>query len=386
MVKPPAGRAVRGAVADLGVAGVEPAQRSCALRSCARRFSADRRARAGPVRKLSHPGNFSRHAERLHHMPLSRKPARQQRQAGQSHSDSTKLRHLSSDHDDRRGMEIQHVYPCHVPSNACAGCHNGIYGGGKPANHIPTTADCSTCHASTVAFSAGVTGGIMPANHIPTTQACTQCHTGAKFIPGVMNHTGITSGCVTCHAVGASGKVFAGVTPLPQGAGHLATSADCSTCHTSTVSFSTGVTGGKPANHIPTTQACTLCHANGNLGPKSGVMNHSGITSGCTTCHAASATGLAFFGVTPVAQGAGHIRDDRGLRDVPQVDHGVRSGHGDEPHGDHERVRELPRHGQELHGHAGGGGEAGEPSTDARWRASRATRVRTSPRSVRARR
>ena len=178
-------------------------------------------------------------------------------------------------------------------------------------------------------------------------------------------YTGISSGCTTCHAAGATGTAFFGVTPLPQGSGHIPTNADCvschastskfrsrhanephagggnavrdlprtgksftgvaivtrptaaqdaahpptgdcGTCHSSTTSFTTGVTG-KPANHIPTIQACTLCHTSLPGSYKPGVMNHSGISSGCTTCHAAGGTGQAFFGVTPLPQGSGHI-------------------------------------------------------------------------------
>ena len=206
------------------------------------------------------------------------------------------------------------------------------------------------------------------------------CHkTTSTFGPGtVMNHAGIASGCTSCHAVGAAGKVFAGVTPRPQGAGHQATSADCSTCHSSTVSFGIGLIGGKPANHIPTSQACTMCHANGNLGPNSGVMNHSGITSGCTTCHAASPTGIAFTGVTPKAQGNGHIPTSADCATchksttafgpgTPMSHTGISSGcatchdtgksftgvidrqdQAGQPHSDDGDLRELPRRGQ-LH-------------------------------------
>ena len=262
-----------------------------------------------------------------------------------------------------------------VAGTPCATCHEtgksftGVAIVTRPtaaqdAAH-PPTGDCGTCHSSTTSFTTGVTG--KPANHIPTTQACTLCHTSlpGSYKPGVMNHAGISSGCTTCHAVGASGTPFYGVTPLPQGSGHIPTNADCVTCHastskfgpgtamnhapvagtpcatchetgksftgvaivtrptaaqdpnhpsagdcggchSSTTSFTTGVSGGKPANHIPTTQTCTLCHTNPSS-YKPGVMNHSGISSGCTTCHAAGGTGTAFFGVTPLPQGSGHI-------------------------------------------------------------------------------
>ena len=133
-----------------------------------------------------------------------------------------------------------------------------------------------------------------------------------------MNHTGISSGCTTCH----NGQAFAGVTPVSKPANHIATTADCVSCHTSFVSFAggtfnhagitsgcaschTGAGGvvGKPANHIPTTQDCSTCHRSTTAFGPATPMNHTGISSGCTTCH----NGQAFSGVTPVSKPANHI-------------------------------------------------------------------------------
>ena len=79
-----------------------------------------------------------------------------------------------------------------------------------------------------------------------------------------MNHAPVAgTPCATCHE---TGKSFTGVPIVTrptaaQDPNHPSTG-DCGTCHSSTTSFATGVSGGKPANHIPTTQACTLCHTN----------------------------------------------------------------------------------------------------------------------------
>ncbi len=60
-----------------------------------------------------------------------------------------------------------------------------------------------------------------------------------------------------------------------------------------------------PPTHIPTTQACELCHSPAKFTNFSGgTMNHAGITSGCTNCHA---SGKSFFGVTIVTPPATHI-------------------------------------------------------------------------------
>src|SRR4029079_1932886 len=174
-------------------------------------------------------------------------------------------------------------------------------------NH-PTTGDCGTCHTSTASFSTGVTGG-KPANHIPPNEACTLCHTNPNnLVPGVMNHSGITNGCTTCHAASTTGTAFTGVIPKPQGTGHIPTTADCASCHKSTSSFAgtamnhAGISSGcatchdsgksftgvanlktKPANHIPTTAACESCHAAGNFVTFAGTaMNHAAVTG--TSC------------------------------------------------------------------------------------------------------
>jgi uncharacterized protein (DUF983 family) len=218
--------------------------------------------------------------------------------------------------------------------NGCATCHNGQVFAGvtpvtKPSNHLPTSLSCETCHAISQysSFYApamnhtgivsdcaschngqvffGVTPVSKPSNHLPTTATCETCHAASKFTSfsgTAMNHVGILSGCTTCH----NGQVFAGVTPISKldaPTPHLTTTLDCSSCHSSTTTF-TGASGGTalPANHLPTTQTCTLCHASGT-GPGSGVMNHNGILSGCATCH----NGQVFVGVTPVAKPGNHL-------------------------------------------------------------------------------
>ena len=133
----------------------------------------------------------------------------------------------------------------------CASCHNGSTALGRPANHIPAAADCGVCHLTTVAFGPGTP----------------------------MNHTGITSNCASCHE---TGKSWYGVTivvrPSKAQDPNHPTTGDCSACHASTTSFTVDTSGGKPANHIPTSQSCTLCH--GDPGDYSIYkMNHAGITN-----------------------------------------------------------------------------------------------------------
>jgi hypothetical protein len=77
---------------------------------------------------------------------------------------------------------------------------------------------------------------------------------------------------------------------------------DCAQCHTSTTSFTQGVST-KPANHIPTSQPCTLCHSNAN-DYSVYAMNHQGIANGCIACHGA---GLSFANIVPKEPPSNHI-------------------------------------------------------------------------------
>ena len=134
-----------------------------------------------------------------------------------------------------------------------------------------------------------------------------------------MVHTGITSGCATCHD---TGKSFTGVTNLKT----------------------------KPTNHVPTTATCETCHSATNFTTFAGTaMSHSGIASGCTTCHAAAPTGTPFAGVTPKPQGSGHIPTTADCATCHKSTTRVRSGDADEAHRHHQRLRDLPRDGEELH-------------------------------------
>ncbi|MBI3478802.1 MAG: hypothetical protein HY016_00345 [Nitrosomonadales bacterium] len=222
----------------------------------------------------------------------------------------------------------------------CASCHNGqVFTGvtpvAKPVNHLPTSAPCETCHSTSSTAVGGFAGttmkhtgivsgctnchngqsffGVTPplpvskaTNHIPTSMSCETCHTSTLSFAGTgMNHAGIVDNCMRCHYDGPPAS-FQGVMPLSTSsfASHPLKATwspytDCSGCHKSTATFSGAA--AMPANHLPTTQPCSLCHA--SFGVNSGVMNHAGIGSGCTTCH----NGQVFYGVTPVAKPVNHL-------------------------------------------------------------------------------
>ena len=247
-----------------------------------------------------------------------------------------------------------------LAEGTCQTCHNGTAATGKPSGHIATTDSCDTCH-KTVDWKQLAAGG-MPSNHLPTTQPCSTCHKQASLVPGTMSHSGIVNGCMNCHngqrftgvtpkskptnhlptsmpcetchsstnfmsfllptstammnhagivngcTTCHNGQTFVGVTPKSKldasPSTHMATSLDCSSCHTSTVNFKVSSLTTPPVGHLPTTQVCSTCHSAG-YGSGSGVMPmpHVGISSGCTSCH----NGQVFTGVTPKSKPMNHL-------------------------------------------------------------------------------
>src|SRR5262249_23510547 len=73
------------------------------------------------------------------------------------------------------------------------------------------------------------------------------CHTPTvAFASTKMNHTGITTGCATCHN---------GTTAVGKSATHIPTTASCETCHTPTVTSANNKT-----NHNALTTRSSTCH------------------------------------------------------------------------------------------------------------------------------
>lgn len=226
---------------------------------------------------------------------------------------------FSSNHS--AGMPSNHIPLSTFPSTpACTSCHlNPATYNVAHMNHSGLTGGCKTCHgvAGTALVFANVTPKAEPSNHIPTTagslaNACENCHRNAltgnfsTFAGTVMDHTGITSGCASCHAPGSSFYgLTAGGTALvgnaqgttlitaPNGAtdAHqwLATKT-CETCHTSTV-IPGGFAAGKMVHSVvpPASTPCMYCHEKSSTAnpPYNTIQNISG---GSISFHRDSAT------------------------------------------------------------------------------------------------
>jgi hypothetical protein len=180
-------------------------------------------------------------------------------------------------------------------STTCNTCHEkglSFYMGaanpglqGRPADHTSgtmATGDCGQCHTT-----ANWNSNTLPAGHMPNpgNQGCTVCHTAAPsnyktLATNAVLHTGITSGCITCHgAPNATAPVFY-------------------------LNFTPKAASGLSPPHIPTSAtACESCHAitfTGFSGTTMSSAKHTAmfavIGKTCDACHDAST--LKFYGVT----------------------------------------------------------------------------------------
>ena len=222
----------------------------------------------------------------------------------------------------------------------CSNCHKaGGPGLSKPVNHIPTALQCDTCHTNYVAFKPAFM------NHTGTTTQCSNCHNGAYVFARAdkqgATHIPDTRQCDTCHTSTVVWTLRLMVHPASapgtcstchngqyisenaqtKSATHVATIAQCDTCHRSMTTWATvtyvhdataiGVcsnchkSGGpglpKPVNHLPTASQCDVCHTN-YIAFKPAQTNHTGLAGQCSTCHNAT---YAFTNANP--QGTTHI-------------------------------------------------------------------------------
>ncbi len=161
---------------------------------------------------------------------------------------------------------------------------------GRPTDHnsgqMAAPNDCSICHTT-----ANWNSTAMPTGHMPNpaSQKCTVCHTSAPadyspttLAANTVLHTGISSGCITCHgAPNATPPVFynnftpksAVLAPV-----HIPTGAtSCENCHTPSVFTSFGGTTMTAAKHT------AMFAFIGNT---------------CDACHNRVTPALSFYGVT----------------------------------------------------------------------------------------
>jgi hypothetical protein len=136
----------------------------------------------------------------------------------------------------------------------CASCHNGVKATGKPATHIPTTAECSSCHGTAAWLPARV-------DHSTITGNCSSCHNGTRATGKNATHFITTIECNNCHRVNAWVPTLNYSHTSASYPGTHARPLACNDCHKTN---SQTVPWPSPA-YAPN---CAACHAN-NFKPDS---------------------------------------------------------------------------------------------------------------------
>jgi predicted CXXCH cytochrome family protein len=202
-------------------------------------------------------------------------------------------------------------------TTACASCHNTVNVGFKPAvttDHSQVIGTCYSCHDAAHTISTGPIVG-KSVKHFQTTNTCESCHNTTKFTPAsAVDHTQVVGTCYSCHD--AAHTLAAGGPVVGKDAKHLATTNNCVschnttkftpglqprqtdhtqvigacfTCHSGTISITTGPVVGKlqgpNASHLPTANTCETCHSTTSFIPAL-AFDHTGVAAGtCLTCH-----------------------------------------------------------------------------------------------------
>jgi hypothetical protein len=213
----------------------------------------------------------------------------------------------------------------HIPYSAtaqCGACHTSQDYAVMPtlanihANAPSTVSNCAQCHGAAAASFAIPSANFsivgLPANHIPTSAACESCHVGAgssitvlpvgngaKFSGSLMSHAGISNNCAACHVPAGTPTGFAGISAIvgmpataPAGANaHIPSSTVCEACHLGSVPA--GLVAASATKTAPGTGFATPA--------PNGPQIHAGVTSGCASCHEAGAVwmGMSAYPITP---------------------------------------------------------------------------------------
>ena len=145
---------------------------------------------------------------------------------------------------------------------------------GRPANHtsgqMVAPNNCSLCHTT-----ANWNSNALPAGHMPNpgNQGCAVCHTGAPsnyktLANNAVLHTGISSGCITCHGAPNAGPPVFYLNFTPKDAilapVHIpSSSTPCESCHTLGFTAFSGTTMSAAKHTLllsVTGGTCDQCH------------------------------------------------------------------------------------------------------------------------------
>jgi len=208
----------------------------------------------------------------------------------------------------------------HFPTAVnCLSCHNPVLSSWKPAswNHtqMPVVAQCSTCHTGTYLPADGKTSTHIPYVTLAGASNCDSCHKGGytSWNPGQLHaNISVATQCVTCHQNASSSSYAVTTKPFsgPSAAVHASVTGNCESCHHTATSWASsmpshaafnastdclachgpsGSSGvGKSANHIATAANCVTCHSPQAATWRPSTWKHNqGVTvaGACATCH-----------------------------------------------------------------------------------------------------
>ncbi len=179
--------------------------------------------------------------------------------------------------------------PRHIPTQAnCDSCHNTQTFTGARFNHSGVLVGvCATCHN-------GMTAAGKPANHIPVAATnCLSCHVTTGWRPSRFNHSQVVvaNQCASCHSGTFPPAEGRPVTHIPYQTLAGVAITNCDTCHKA------GFAAWAPArfhSHVTVSSQCASCH-NGSFPPAVGKPNtptHIGVTA-CEICHRSRTSWLA---------------------------------------------------------------------------------------------
>lgn len=170
---------------------------------------------------------------------------------------------------------------------ACTSCHDGVTATGKSQNHVPTNRDCLNCHAGYPPVTSSFAGGTFDHSGPEMLgKQCMQCHDGVVATGKSQTHIATSADCGACHST----TTFANAT----GFDHTGVTSGCqdSGCHYSGNPSVTDVTDDpNPLSHIPIENAgsevdCYACHKNAGGTFTNATMDHSVVTfEACESCH-----------------------------------------------------------------------------------------------------
>ena len=199
----------------------------------------------------------------------------------------------------------------------CVSCHTGFINPMPPPDHIPSTDNCGACHepgptpwapvdnsavdhTQVLGVCSSCHDNIIATGknvaHVPTAEECSICHSVSQWIPAAVDHTNFTGGCISCHdGILASGKSDAHINstdecnachevfpaqwkPVANNAvEHSQVIGLCLSCHDNVIAT------GKSETHIATSEDCSICHSTRRWVPAA--IDHTGFVNNCVTCH-----------------------------------------------------------------------------------------------------